>query len=171
MLPIVREVLETSNDLSIDIESVIAKYAVGQPICEGIRFNFALLYLYGIPKLWQVYTLANLAKQKEIILNLKADIDQGGPRNLKEVLLERLGSHEPRYENHFDLFERAKVIKTFMREYLNANPLDNEKQEKYAIISHSRTMATVTASSVSPEGDLLDYYWLKNCEIIPFHNF
>jgi len=29
VLPIVREVLETSNDLSVDIEQVISKYAVG----------------------------------------------------------------------------------------------------------------------------------------------
>jgi len=58
-----------------------------------------------------------------------------------------------------------------MKEYLTSNPLDNKKQEKYAIISHSRTMATLTASGVSPEGDLLDYYWLKNCEIIPFSDF
>jgi hypothetical protein len=69
------------------------------------------------------------------------------------------------------LFERAKVIKTFMREYLTANPLDAVKQEKYAIISHSRTMATLTASGVSAKGDLLDYYWLKNCEMRPFHDF
>lgn len=33
VLPIVREVLETTNDLSLDIEATIAKYAVGQPIC------------------------------------------------------------------------------------------------------------------------------------------
>lgn len=86
-------------------------------------------------------------------------------------MLERLGAHEPRYENHFDLFERAKIIKTFMREYLIANPLDEAKQEKYAIISHSRTMAAVTASGVSADGELLDFYWMKNCEIRPYSGY
>ena len=52
VLPIVREVLETSNDISLDIEETIEKYANGQEICQGINFNFALIYLYGIPKLW-----------------------------------------------------------------------------------------------------------------------
>ncbi len=82
-----------------------------------------MIYLYGIPKLWQVYTLASLPKQKDIITSLRVDKD-GGPANLQEVMFERLAKHEPRFENHFDLFERAKIIKTFMREYLIANPID-----------------------------------------------
>jgi len=40
-----------------------------------------MLYLYGIPKLWQVYTLASLPKQKDIITSLKVGPD-GGPANL-----------------------------------------------------------------------------------------
>lgn len=86
-----------------------------------------------------------------------------GRINQKEAILERLAAHHPRYENHFDLFERAKVIKNFFREYIRFNPLDNATQEKYGIISHSRTMATLTSSGVTPEGDLIDYTWLKNC--------
>lgn len=170
VLPIVREVLETSNDLCMDIESTVQKYAIGSDICEGLKFNFAMIYLYGIPKLWQVYTLASLPKQKDIITSLKVGVD-GGPANLQEVMLQRLASHEPRFENHFDLYERAKIIKDFMREYLIANPLDHEQQYKYGIISHSRTMATLSASGVSAEGELLDFYWMKNCEIRPFFDY
>lgn len=58
-----------------------------------------------------------------------------------------------------------------MREYITANPLDQSKQEKYGVISHSRILATLTASGVSEDGELLDFTWLKNCQMIPFHNY
>lgn len=122
-----------------------------------------MIYLYGIPALWQIYTVANLAKQKEMILSLRRD-DQGEINHV-EVILERLASHHPRYENHKDLYERATIIKTFMREYLNANSLDHTTQEKYAIVSHSRIIATLTASGVGEDDSLLDYQWFKNCEM------
>lgn len=170
VLPIVREVLETSNDVCLDIDLTIAKYAPGQPICEGLNFNFAMLYLYGIPKLWQIFTISNLAKQKEIIQSLKLGAD-GKIENLKEVLFERLGAHEPRYENHHDLFARVKIIKQFMREYITANPLDNSKQEKYGIVAHSRVMATMTAASIGENDELVDYYWMQNCEMRPFNDY
>ena len=33
VLPIIREVLETSNDIAIDVNELIKKYAVGSEIC------------------------------------------------------------------------------------------------------------------------------------------
>jgi len=62
VLPIIREVLETSNDIMPNIETSAKKYSPGEAICEGLNFNFALIYLFGIPRLWQIYTLANLEK-------------------------------------------------------------------------------------------------------------
>lgn len=73
------------------------------------------------------------------------------------MILERLASHHPRYENHKDLYERAKIIKTFMREYLTANPLDETTQEKYGVVSHSRIIATLTSSGVGEDDALLDF--------------
>jgi len=102
-------------------------------------------------------------------LNLKVN-DRGEP-NHQEVLLERLKAHHPRYENHKDLFQRAKVIKQYLREYINANPLDHEKQEKYAVISHSRIIATMTAKAVDENDELLDFIWFQNCEMRPFHDY
>jgi hypothetical protein len=33
VLPIIREVLETSNDIALDIDHIVEKYAVGSEIC------------------------------------------------------------------------------------------------------------------------------------------
>lgn len=60
--PIVREVLETSNDISKDVKEVMAMYDPSQEICEGLNFDFSMMFLYGQPDLWQIYTLANLQK-------------------------------------------------------------------------------------------------------------
>ena len=54
-------------------------------------------------------------------MDLKAS--DSGELNHKEVILERVKAHEPRFENHKDLYARAKVIKQFLREYIEANPL------------------------------------------------
>jgi hypothetical protein len=103
-------------------------------------------------------------------MDLKMSDD--GELNHKEVILERLKVHEPRYENHKDLYARAKVIKQFLREYITANPLDHEKQEKYGVISHSRIIATLTASGYKEDDDsLIDYVWFKNCEMRPYHAY
>ncbi|CDW86509.1 UNKNOWN [Stylonychia lemnae] len=169
ILPIAREVLETSNDVSPDIEKIVEKYSPGQSICEGLNFNFSMVYLYGIPRLWQIYTFSNLEKQKDMIKNLRKD--ESGEINNVDVIIERLGAHNPRYETHSDLFKRAQIIKTFMREYLISHPLDHSSQEKYGLVSHSRIMATLTASGVNEKEELLDYYWLQNCEMRAFTDF
>ena len=72
-------------------------------------------------------------------------IDKRGQSNHKEVILKKLVESYPRYETHADLFQRAKVIKSFLLEYLRSNPLNIEKQEKYCIVSHSRIIAAMTA--------------------------
>jgi hypothetical protein len=78
----------------------------------------------------------------------------------------------PRFETHQDLFQRAKVIKRYLKEYLICNPLNHDLKEKYCIISHSRIIATLTALGVNPEDDsLLEYVWFKNCEMQIFDKF
>ncbi len=79
VLPVVREILATNNDIAHDIDYIIEKY--GNPEkCDGINFDFSLNLLHGQPKLWQIYTLANLEKQKGLIQNLKVD-QKGEPLN------------------------------------------------------------------------------------------
>lgn len=169
VLPVVREVLETSNDIAHDIDYIVDKYSHGKEICNGIHFDFSLNLLHGQPKLWQIFSLANLKKQKDLILSLQ--VNEKGEINHQDVILERLVAHHPRYENHKDLFARAKVIRQYLREYLNANHLDESKQEKYGVISHSRIIATLTSKGVTEDDELIDFIWFKNCQMLPFHDF
>lgn len=71
VLPIAREVLHTVCDIAIDPETLMDKFSLDKPICHGIKFDFSRMYLYGIPDLWQLYTLANVSKQKEVISQLR----------------------------------------------------------------------------------------------------
>ena len=88
VLPVVREVLATSNDIANDIDITMGKYGMPE-LCEGIHFDFSLTLIHGQPKLWQIYTLANLEKQRNIVLNLKVD-EKGEPINHQALLLERI---------------------------------------------------------------------------------
>jgi hypothetical protein len=169
VLPVAREVLETSNDIALNIDHIMEKYSQDKELCQGINFDFSYNLLHGQPRLWQIYTIANLTKQKDLVLSLK--VDEKGESNHQEVLLERLKAHHPRYENHKDLYARAKVIKQFLREYITANPLNEVKQEKYGVISHSRIIATMTAKGVDENDELIDFTWFQNCEMRPFHDF
>lgn len=109
VLPVVREVLETSNDIAQDIDHIVEKYSAGKEICHGLHFDFSMNLLHGQPKLWQIFTLANLAKQKDLILNL--EVNERGEVNHQELIRERIMMHHPRYEDHYDLYARTKVIK------------------------------------------------------------
>jgi hypothetical protein len=62
ILPIVREVLETANDIARDIDDIMAMYSPESEHSHGISFDFSLVLLFGQPKLWQIFTLANLEK-------------------------------------------------------------------------------------------------------------
>lgn len=62
VLPIVREVLETSNDIALDIDHIMDKYSLDKPLCHGLSFDFSMNMLLGQPKLWQIFTLSNLQK-------------------------------------------------------------------------------------------------------------
>ena len=66
-----REVLETSNDIAKDVYEIIDLYSSEKEICRGLNFDFSNFFLYGIPELWQIYTLANAGQQKELITAMK----------------------------------------------------------------------------------------------------
>lgn len=83
--PIIREVLETANDIALDANEIIEKYSDLEFTC-GIEFDFSMMYLYGEPKLWQIYTFANLHKQKELIASLNIN-ERGEASNHKEMIL------------------------------------------------------------------------------------
>lgn len=102
VVPIIREVLETACDIALDIEDIMDKYGPNSEQCHGLEFDFSLMYMYGQPQLWQVYTLANFEKQRDILSQVA--VDKRGISNYKEVLLQKLGQSYPRYETHQDLY-------------------------------------------------------------------
>jgi len=61
------------------------------------------------------------------------------------------------------------VIRAFMRENLEKNPLNED--EKYVFVFHSRMIATLTASGLDETGKIKDFDWYNNCEVKPFFNF
>ena len=129
VLPIAREVMHTLCDVAMDCEEMMAKYANGNEICHGIKFDFSNMFLYGIPQLWQVFTLANVTKQKEIIMQLKKTNPEPNhlamqKTNISDVLCEVLPQHEPQFEMPADLLRRGVVIDDFLKEYLRCNPLN-----------------------------------------------
>jgi len=72
VVPILREVLESSSDIAMDMEEMMERFSSGT---EGIRFDFSYLMLQGAPELWQVGTLTSVQKQAEVM----QDIASGAP--------------------------------------------------------------------------------------------
>lgn len=78
VLPIIREILNSSNDVGMDVYDLMTKYAHGNEICHGISFNFNMILSLPQPQLWQMYTMARISKQKMILdelnkMNIKLD--------------------------------------------------------------------------------------------------
>ena len=47
VVPIVREVLHTCCDISMDVNKLVEKYAHGRPETCGLNFDFSALYQNG----------------------------------------------------------------------------------------------------------------------------
>lgn len=60
VLPIVREGLHTTCDVAVDVDEMMTKFGEGSPDACGLSFDFSRMFLYGIPQLWQVFTIANV---------------------------------------------------------------------------------------------------------------
>jgi hypothetical protein len=60
--PILREVMNTCNDIPRSVAEITTTYSKGAAICEGIVFDFSLLFNFGIPDLWPVFTLATFSQ-------------------------------------------------------------------------------------------------------------
>jgi len=56
--PILREVLDTTNDIPMQLDDLKERLKGRE-----IEFDFSVLDNYGVPSLWAIYTLANLEKQ------------------------------------------------------------------------------------------------------------
>jgi len=132
------------------------------------------MFLYGIPSLWQIYTMSHVGKQKEVISQLKKTNPEDNwesvqKTNIQEVLTETFPKHKPMFEDHESLIKRGEVIKAFFKEYERMNPLTGD--EKYGCVSHSMTIAAMTCEgpdTSEPKVGLKNHIWLNNCQVLPF---
>ena len=49
VIPVVREMMKFMNDVAMDINVLVQKFAPGNDICEGIHFDFSACFVFGIP--------------------------------------------------------------------------------------------------------------------------
>ena len=89
VVPLAHIVWLTSTDVPSDVFEIIQKYAPGQAICKGVKFDFSLLYHYGNPQLWSVLCLNNVQKQTAILSQLKTNFSY---EDFKAVLVDALTS-------------------------------------------------------------------------------
>jgi len=116
VLPTIREVMHTTNDIASDIHDVIERFGPGKPDAHGINLDFSKMFVYGIPSLWQVYTVCNLEKQKLLldqvkITNPDCAHNEIQRTNIRDVMNAEFPKHEPRFEEPVTLMRRAQVVK------------------------------------------------------------
>lgn len=52
VLPMIREVYHTTNDIAIDVYEMMEKFGEGAEMACGLNFDFSNIYQYGVPDLW-----------------------------------------------------------------------------------------------------------------------
>jgi len=71
VLPEVREVMSVTNDVAMDCWELMEKYKVGAPDAQGFNFDFSRMFAYGVPQLWQVYSLSDPVLQNQVLSKIK----------------------------------------------------------------------------------------------------
>jgi len=62
VLPFMREVYSTTNDIAIDCFEMMEKFKEGSDMACGLNIDFSNMFMYGVPDLWQTYTIADVEK-------------------------------------------------------------------------------------------------------------
>ena len=71
VVPQAHEIMHTSNDIPADYTEIIKRYAPGEAVCKGVKFDFSWLLHYGQPQLWSVLSLHSVEKQAYVLSKLK----------------------------------------------------------------------------------------------------
>lgn len=70
VLPILREKVNVSSDVSGDIYDVVERFKPGSPDAKGLVFDFSACFTFSEPQLWQLHSLCNSSKQMEIMMKM-----------------------------------------------------------------------------------------------------
>ena len=153
VLPMVREVLGWQCDIAMDCHEMMQKFSEGAEYAGGLKFDFSRMFLYGIPQLWQVFTLSHVNKQKEVVsqirkINPEPNSESVQKTNVIEVLKDTLPKYQ-QFEDNESTLRRCAGIQEFMKENLRMNPL--EGHQKYAVVCHSMLIAAMTSDGLTEE--------------------
>ena len=160
VLPLVRGVLRCTHGVAMESEKLMELFGEGNPAACGLKFDFSQMFAYGVPELWQVWTLANINRQKELLQKIEAtSLKDRTKTNVIDVLNDELPKHKPQFERPNDLLLRKAAIDEFLFRFKDNNPLDGKKN---AIISHSMTIGALTSDGIDADDrhGLKNYAWI-----------
>lgn len=72
------------------------------------------------------------------------------------------------FETEDELYARGQKVKQVCRDFLAAHPI--KKNERVAVVCHSKLIASITADGVKGKGaaaKLNNFIWTKNAEVLP----
>ena len=87
VVPVLREIMHTANDIHMDPAELIKKYAPGAEICQGLCFDFSMIHDRGQPNLWSINTFTNLEVVREFYQKLGKGKSYG---EVKQALYEQV---------------------------------------------------------------------------------
>ncbi|TNV81614.1 hypothetical protein FGO68_gene2110 [Halteria grandinella] len=169
LVPLARENLHTSADLSVSYEELKA-FTLQITEQFGLKFDFSLLQQYSASgqslDTWCYLTMANKKKQNFILQN----INQGKNPFAFGIHYIRELSEQNIIEDNNDTYARVQELKkqlySIIEKELQADPLDAD--EKFLLVTHSVTMSALYSRGISDAGSFLGYNHFANCELVPY---
>ena len=126
VVPILREIMYTANDIHVDPAKLIEKYAPGQEICQGLEFDFSMIKIGDEPPdiYWCINTFTNYDVVdyffKKLLPGLWDRAEEQEYRDVENILhnmVEQCLKARGRVETFEDIFERCKNIKTYLKKF------------------------------------------------------
>mmetsp|Transcript_25390 Transcript_25390/g.24737 ORF Transcript_25390/g.24737 Transcript_25390/m.24737 type:complete len:161 (-) Transcript_25390:48-530(-) len=145
------------------MEDIMTYYSPEAENTKGMTFDFSLMYLYGRQDIWQVYPLSDLEKIQDLVCDIEEDDE--GENNFIEVAKAGLEKHGSQYESNEDLYLRGQQVKGFLADYLEFNPLNATRAEKYGIITHQNMLKALTSCGIDEDGEYTNAKEFRPCEL------
>ena len=153
VVPEVHEIVHTFNDMHMDANELIKKYAPGEAITEGCNFDFSRLTAMGDDiNLWSVNTLSDKETREGILEKIRAMEGGATYENVKTVFLGAMGDKLPdgALENKDNLYDRSKVAGQVIMDFVKENT--SSEDEVVAVVFHSQMISALTCDGVEGSG-------------------
>jgi len=161
VLPLVRECLDTSNDIPNGTTTTLLEEFSNK---NGVAYDFSLIKSLKVPELWTYEVLTDESKKKSLYERTVKKSD--GTYNDDEILIEEFGKYYPeKFESWGEIRDRAQVAKVFLKKWAKENPQAPGK--KIGVVSHSAFLSSFTSKGMK-NNELDGFYYFNNCEVKPF---